>query len=298
MVKFSLFKDSGLSTSEEYLDYFLETLIATNKTYGYFVDWPKVKENIEKYKVEIGILSSLVGSKDPKEDLKKIILKYPEVLPVIPLIVAFRVKTFSVLDNDFKVQQFDFLPFKVDEKKVEQVLSFCEKVGILDLMENIKVLRDYLVGVEVGLDSNARKNRSGEIMETKVTEILEKIDNIEILYQKSFKSVEPCGATKIPAQLAERRFDFCVKKKGFDKRINIEVNYFGGGGSKPQEIVDSYIQRMHELKEAGWDFIWITDGDGWKSSKNQIHKAIKEVDYLLNLDMVKKGYLEKILKAI
>jgi len=78
----------------------------------------------------------------------------------------------------------------------------------------------------------------------------------------------------------------------------IEVNFFSGTGSKPQEIVDSYINRQNELLENGFYFIWITDGFGWKGQKNQIRKGLELIDYPLNLHFARKGLLEKILCQI
>jgi len=298
MVHASLLKGLGILNVEAYVEYFNNNLLKTNKTLDYFVDWEKVKENVEKYKVEIGILSSLVGSKRPKEELRALIKEYPQILPVMPLIVAFRIKIIALADEKdcCKIKNYDFLPFNVTDEKIDRVIEFCEGVGIFQLLENIKVLRDYIMGVEVGLDSNARKNRSGEIMEKNVTKALEKLKGTQVISQKSFGFIEENYKTKIPELLRERRFDFCVRKG--NKWINIEVNYYGGGGSKPQEIVDSYIERMKELKEADWEFIWITDGAGWASCKSQITKAIKEMNYVLNLKMLREGYLEKILMGL
>jgi type II restriction enzyme len=62
--------------------------------------------------------------------------------------------------------------------------------------------------------------------------------------------------------------------------------------------VDSYIERQNELKNNGFEFIWITDGEGWRGQKNQIHKGFEKIDYLLNLHFVRLGLLEGILCRI
>ncbi len=90
------------------------------------------------------------------------------------------------------------------------------------------------------------------------------------------------------------KFDYAVKTTG--GWFNIEVNFYSGQGSKPQEIVDSYINRNNELKQSKWQFIWITDGMGWKSGVNQLSKAFKEMDYVLNISFAKSGMLQEILK--
>ena len=56
MVKF---KELGFRDFKEYEDHFFNTLLPTNKTYEYFVDWDKVKSAINKYLDEISLLNSL-----------------------------------------------------------------------------------------------------------------------------------------------------------------------------------------------------------------------------------------------
>jgi hypothetical protein len=70
--------------------------------------------------------------------------------------------------------------------------------------------------------------------------------------------------------------------------VNIETNYFSGAGSKPEEIVDSYINRRNELVKNDWSFIWITDGDVWRSSENQILKAFGNLDYVFNIEFYER----------
>jgi type II restriction enzyme len=170
---------------------------------------------------------------------------------------------------------------------------------LINFLKTVTNLKDYLTGVEVGLDTHARKNRSGSAMELAVLPLMQTLvesnKGLSLLFQKQFKDVEKSWGLSVPTTLRERRFDYVIKK---DKTlINIEVNFFAGGGSKPQEIVDSYINRQNELYAEGWKFIWITDGRGWKAGKNQIQRAIKEIDYVLNLDFVRRGLLEHIIRS-
>jgi len=80
--------------------------------------------------------------------------------------------------------------------------------------------------------------------------------------------------------------------------VNIEVNYYSGAGSKPEEIVDSYINRHNELVSNDWGFIWVTDGNVWRGSESQLMKAFNELDYVLNIDLVQRGMLFEALKQI
>lgn len=60
--------------------------------YEFYVDFQKVYKNIDLYEIELNILNSLIGSNDIENDFEKIILKYPEVLKCIPLLLAVRAK--------------------------------------------------------------------------------------------------------------------------------------------------------------------------------------------------------------
>ncbi len=199
--------------------------------------------------------------------------------------------------------EFIFTPReKLSNEEIDSIIKFCEKSGIFYLFEDthIKNIEDYIFGVEVGMDTNARKNRSGHAMETLLEPEFQRLKEkygFDMIPQKQFKTLlKEYPYLKIPPELKDRKFDF-VFIKG-NRTINIEVNYYAGSGSKPQEIVDSYINRMNELKAYGWDFIWITDGDGWTAGKNQIRKAFEKQNYVLNINFIRKGMLEAIVKKI
>jgi len=76
------------------------------------------------------------------------------------------------------------------------------------------------------------------------------------------------------------------------------VNFYNVSGSKPQEIIDSYIERQKELKEYGYEFSLITDGPAWKKQKSQLTKAFENIDYVLNTYFVRLGILEEIIRMI
>ena len=56
--------------------------------YGYYIDFEKVYRNIDKIKIELNIMNSLIGSKNIKADFKDLMKKYPEVMKCIPLLLA------------------------------------------------------------------------------------------------------------------------------------------------------------------------------------------------------------------
>lgn len=59
-------------------------------SYDYYIDFEKVIRNVEKIKVELNILNSLIGSKNIEAEFEKIVTKYPETLQCVPLLLAVR----------------------------------------------------------------------------------------------------------------------------------------------------------------------------------------------------------------
>jgi type II restriction enzyme len=210
----------GLDSLDEILRAFRDSLLDTNKGFSYFVDWSKIRKNVENLNVEINILNSLIGSKNVKADLLNIILQYPEVLPVIPLIIAVRDCEIKFIDGgDHMSKMCSFEKRKISKEEGNFLVQFCDKSGIVGLFSDfrIKNLKDYLLGVEVGMDTNARKNRSGSAMELAVKPAIdalkEELPEIEIEFQRTFKAISNKYNTRISKSLANRKSDFVIRKK-------------------------------------------------------------------------------------
>jgi type II restriction enzyme len=91
---------------------------------------------------------------------------------------------------------------------------------------------------------------------------------------------------------ADRGFDFAIKNGGH--LFLIETNYYNGGGTKLKSVAGEFQTLSTAIKAQGFDFVWITDGLGWRTCKDQFHAAFDKIDYTLNLDMILKGVLEGI----
>lgn len=298
----------GLNNIDDVIEKFHDTLVDTNRGYKFFVDWDKIKMHVGKYKIEFNILNTLIGSKQFEDDLKNILVNYPKVLPTIPILLAIRDQKFKVikdfLDKDSDIVNYDFNIKELTRENVYKIIEFFEKTGLKEFFLELssKSIQDYVTGVEVGMDTHARKNRSGNAMELTLKPIVEEIisrknSSFKMLFQKKLQYLEKNFNFKVNSSIRNRKADFIIIKDK-NKVINIEVNFYSGTGSKPQEIVDSYIERQNELKENGFEFIWITDGEGWRGQKNQIHKGFEKVNYLLNLHFARQGLLEEILCRI
>ncbi len=284
------FRDLGFRDFFEYRDYFFKTLLLSNKTYDYFVDWQKVKSNLQSYIEELSLLNSLtkIDKSEKEVRLKHLILKYPRILEVIPLLIAERVQNGTIIVFDDELM--DILSFKfsqekgLSEKDVDNIVKFCRKVGIIDLFNEVKDLYDYLMGVEVGLDSNARKNRSGKLFEKICIEKLKHIVGQRFILKEQ-DSLTP-----------QRKHDAVIYTKENTPLLVIECNFYNVEGSKPEAIAREYIGLYKNLKKKGIEFLWITDGPAWKKMKNILENSMKELEWILNLKML--NLVNKILNAV
>ncbi|MDY2889579.1 MAG: DpnII family type II restriction endonuclease, partial [Candidatus Caccosoma sp.] len=150
----------------------LSTMKDCIASWNYYSDLEKAYRNVESIKVELNILNSLIGSKNIEKEFVSILNDYPKTLKVIPILLAKREKEMKIVD----VNGEHLFNFKNPNYSIDEYVSFMRKTGLFDLLENhiINNLFDYVTGVEVGLDSNGRKNRGGDAMEDLVEAYLVK----------------------------------------------------------------------------------------------------------------------------
>lgn len=277
----------------------LSTFTNYLRTYEYYVDFEKVYRNANKYKVELNILNSLIGSKNIEIDFHNLVEKYPECLKAVPILLAVRsIEIYAFDDNGDFVYSFD----KVNQSP-EQYMYFMRETGLFDLMENkiTSNLFDYAMGVETGLDSNARKNRGGHIMEELVEDFIidagfvKDVDYFKEMYAKNVESLWDIDLGLIVNEgKTSKRFDYVIKT---DNNIYaIETNFYNSGGSKLNETSRSYKNLAIEAKNIeGFKFIWITDGFGWKSAKRNLQETFECMDLIFNINDLKNGILKEVI---
>lgn len=264
-------------------------------TYDFFTDFNKVYSKIDSLKVELNILNSIIGSNNIEKDFKTIINKYPDTLKCIPILLAVRQQELIINDNTGeKIINFETL----NKQNIELYTNFMKETGLFDLLKHskIKSLIDYTTGVEVGLDSNARKNRTGKAMETLVESYIKQTgykyyNQVNTTYINNKFNVD---LSKILTN-AEKKFDFVIKT---NKNIYvIEVNFYNSSGSKLNETARSYKEIALETSNIKhFNFIWITDGFGWQKSKNNLKETFDSMQHLYNINDLKNNILNKIIK--
>jgi type II restriction enzyme len=200
-------------------------------------------------------------------------------------------------NKQLKYEDYDFTIKDPTDEDIEKYLYFVEQSGLkaLILSNKIKSLVDYMIGVEAGLDSNARKNRGGTSMED-IVEVFIK----DICSKKGCRYLKEADAGKIkrefnidvPVDKSSRRYDYVVKIG--DELVIFEVNFYGGGGSKLKSTAGEY-RNLYDVLDGKFKFIWVTDGIGWKTTARPLRETFNHNDYLISLAMLEKGVLERIL---
>lgn len=293
----------GCSDNTSVFDYLKNTFKNSITGWDYFVNWNKVLENTTKIEAALHTLNTIVGKSNPREVLTELLKLNPDVISLLPGLVAFREDEAEIL-KEFKKGQYSYLhiSFKHDgaltDEQIQQAVEFADKTGFLKQLKDQKIrnVYDYMVGVEVGLDSNGRKNRTGTVMEEIVQWYVEDIcsrHKLEYLAQATVSKVNKNWGLTFKVDKASRKIDYVVR---IDSRlILIECNFYGSEGTKLKSTAGEYRALHDQLTGGNNQFVWITDGKGWASTLKPLEETFNHIDYVLNLDMVGKGILEEII---
>lgn len=225
------------------------------------------------------MLNSLIGADDLRGSVETIWKRDPKAFSVMDILVAVRTRDKKKIIDSVG----NCVPLESMFTSVDSVLIFLEKTGLGDILQHQKVkdLVDYVFGIETGLDTDARKNRSGRVMENTVSNILTEagVPFRQEVYSREWKQItEVLGDD-------EKRFDFVVETAS--KVYLIEVNFYSDGGSKLNEVARSYSDIAPKINSVeGFEFVWITDGMGWKSAKNKLQEAYGIIPNVYNLTTI------------
>ncbi len=265
---------------------FLQTLQTSNRTLEFFVDWQKCLKNKNEISISLNHLNFLLGKdkKELKTYIKQLFNEYPKAFNILNLLIAVRDRNDLVLDLDG-----NFYPLNSYFENYEKVYEFICQTGLEQIFcnKNIKDLNDFVFGIEVGLDSNARKNRSGKAMENYLSNVFmnAKLDFKEQVNIRSFKDLQQVFGDDI------KKFDFVISSKY--KIYFIESNFYASGGSKLNEVARAYQDLAPKFEKfLNYEFIWITDGKGWLSAKNKLQEAYKYVE-IYNLSNI-GNFIQKV----
>ncbi|MBQ7143377.1 MAG: type II restriction endonuclease [Bacteroidaceae bacterium] len=256
-------------------DLFMSQLQETNQTLDFFCDFAKISENVSEVEMSLNTMNYLIGKDDLSHAIQEIWQRDSKAFEVLSILIAVRDEGKKpVVDSNGNV-----VLLKSYFESPIKVVEYLTETGLADLFQSrrIKNLVDYVFGIETGLDTNARKNRSGHIMENTVAKIFKEygITFQQEVYSSVFPELSVLGTD-------EKRFDFFIETSS--KRYLIEVNFYSGGGSKLNEVARAYTDLAPKVNSVnGFEFVWITDGIGWKSARNKLEEAYNTIPSVYNL---------------
>lgn len=282
---------------DKWLDSFRDSI----STYDFYVNFDKVYRNVDDIKIELNIMNSLIGSDNIEADFDNLYRQYPDILKCIPTLLAVRSSQIYAIDKD---GEFSY-NFAQSNQTADQYKQFMAKTGLFELLSKhlVSNLVDYATGVEVGLDSNGRKNRGGHLMEGLVESYIQGAgfikgktyfkemnrSEIERKWNVDLSTISNHGKT-------EKRFDYVIKTPAMIYAI--ETNFYSSGGSKLNETARSYktIALEADAVKDRFTFMWFTDGKGWNSAQHNLEETFDAMEHIYNINDLQNNVITRVVK--
>lgn len=291
----------GCKDEDDVFKYFIQNLKPSNTLWSYFVNWDKVFENIKFIEIGLNTLNYLIGKDDFDNEFKNLLRENPKLIKILPALVVSRDSKFQILvdfeNKKLNYENYDFNIKNPTDDDLDKYLKFITNTGFKDVIvsKKVKNLVDYMIGVEAGLDSNARKNRCGHSMENIVEAFIKDIchkKSCSYLKEADAKKIKEVYGIDVPVDKSSRRYDYVVNVNG--KLTLFEVNFYGGGGSKLKSTAGEY-RNLHYVLDGKFKFVWVTDGLGWKTTARPLRETFNYNDFVVSLAMLEQGILNKLI---
>lgn len=260
-------------------DAFLESLTPTNLKLNSCVNWEKCLKNKNQISISLNHLNFLLrkNRNEMRECIEELYAQFPKAFEVLPILLAIRNASEIFLDKSN-----DSTSLQVYLQNQDNIFDFICQSGLIDVFTSgeIRDLNDFVFGIEVGLDTNAKKNRSGQWMEELLAKCFRdaKIDFQEQVHIQEFKDLHQAFGKD------EKRFEFVIRGR---QTFFIECSFYNSGGSKLNETARSYRELAKCFENLPqYRFIWVTDGRGWLQAKNKLQEAYESVE-IYNLNHLK-----------
>ena len=217
----TIFKDClNCDNEDQVFEFLVNNLKPSNNLWSYFVNWDKVNENVRAVEVSLNTLNYLIGKQNFDDEFRYLIKNNPGLIQVLPLLVVSREHNFNILvnyqDRILRYENYNFTIQNPTDEDIEHFLYFTKKSGLKALLQSskIKSLVDYMFGVEAGLDSNGRKNRGGQSMESIIEVFIQhlcKEKGYQYLSQANARKIKRKFGIDVPVDKSSRKYDFVVK---------------------------------------------------------------------------------------
>ncbi|WP_201290694.1 DpnII family type II restriction endonuclease [Erysipelothrix aquatica] len=305
-MQYTVFEYLNLS-AEEKLSYFMKTRTELSQLASYWINFDNVKNNYSKYDCpRLYMFDYLIGKNE--DEIHNFFKEEPELLKFVPYLLGIRDNKFDKASSPqrkiLKVQDthgeysLDFENIQVENLSL--YLKFVNDSGLIwAISEGLsKSIRDYSIGVEAGMDSNGRKNRSGRRGENFLSVVLNEIGLDKgwiVLGQTSTEDIKKHYGIDVGKEFANRRFDGSLYNPNRQKLYLFEVNNFNSAGSKSKASATEFQDLHSRFSRTNHEFIYITDGKGWDSDQSHLLEAMQYIGKVFNYQMIEDGYLNEYL---
>ncbi len=280
------------------------TLTSSIFSWDYFSDFKKISDNTYKVKKRLSLLTALLWEDNIENKFLEIIRESPKTREVLPLLIAVRNFDKEILDREtLEIKDIKHLFTEKADFEDQDMINFFVKSGLKEIFESKKInnLVDYVFGVETGLDSNARKNRTWDLMEDIVEEFVkdlcEKNPWFEYKEQATSSFMKTTWNIDVQSDKSSRRFDFSIYNRDKHEVYLIEVNYYGGGWSKLKAVAGEFAGLYDFMQNQNIKFFWITDWLGWNTALKPLEEAYNKMEgNIYNIEMLKEGVLDELVK--
>lgn len=279
-------------TKDEFTDEFKSTVLFSAIDARSYIDWGEITSQVEQFVDQLANLEQLEDLSDDefKTELKSLLEGGLGNVPMYQL--CFRLLGVGKSKDDFVVREGiwktgEGATVEVDNYGADHLSKILLQAGIRRIVEGDYDIKSLLTGIEIGLESHARKNRQGEQHEMLLEKELKAICDTLV---DAGHQVELVSQYKIDYHKSEgsKTVDFALLELG-RPIIVFEANCYSAQGSKPSAIKRSYETVAKKMEKDGVEYVWITDGYAWKSSLGRIlDAAFASHPNLYNLKMAHK----------
>lgn len=293
-------------TPTEKLELFLESRSSLSFVPSYWFDFGNVRQNINLYdNPDLYTLDYLIGKNETEID--DFFRQRPNLLLLVPYLLGIREQKFEkpkkerilMVQGTDGIYELNFK--KIDTNNIDNYLRFIHDSGLIWVFQSglKKSVHDYSLGVEAGMDSNGRKNRSGVMGELYLENVIREIaEDRGWLYngQTTSKIAKQLYGLELDTTFGNRIFDGSLFNPKRKKLYLFEVNNFSSGGSKSKASATEFKDLHDRFSRTNHEFIYITDGAGWDSDRSHLVEAMQYIGKVFNYRMIEDGYLKEYLE--
>lgn len=272
---------------EQFVEEFQDTIVPSAIPSSEFIDWGRIEDQIENYEPQIEAALDLRGVSEEQfiHGLTDALMNAANTRKWIDFyfeLLGERGNKYSSAEGLWKFYDSQRAIDSGDREEAQSMANVLQKIGLQYVVDRADI-RDHYRGMLVGMESHKRKNRQGTCFENLVQQKLASIRdqlnengyNIKLDDEYKTEYNDKSGQNKV--------VDFALFENG-SLKVVFEANAYKTGGSKPSEIRRSYNYVSQRMNDDGIAFIWITDGQGWaKSLENVLREAYDDITDIYNL---------------